>query len=188
MLFQNITKDIIRTLPYLPFSLMAGFFAALCFFLAGIFRKRKFAVSRLITLFLFFSYLMFILSVTLLDRKSGSDSRGISWSVFGTWFYGTKSKGYVIENLMLFVPYGILGYFLTPLKRARYVVLTAAVLSAVIECMQFVFHSGYAELSDVLMNTAGAALGALVAAAVYAAWKRGRHGGGSGRSELEGKE
>jgi len=54
--------------------------------------------------------------------------------------------------------------------------------------MQFVFHSGYAELSDVLMNTAGAALGALAAAAVYAAWKRGRHGWESGRSKSEGKE
>jgi len=164
----------IRTFPYLVPSLFAGLLAALCFFLGGVFRKRRFAVSRLITLFLFFSFLMFILSVTLLDRKFGSDSRGISWNIFGTWFYGKKSKGYVIENLILFVPYGILGYLALPVRKVRYAVITAALLSFVIECLQFVLRSGYAELSDVLMNTAGAAAGSWICAAVCMHRKRKR--------------
>jgi glycopeptide antibiotics resistance protein len=65
---------------------------------------------------------------------------------------------HMLGNIVLFVPF---GGFLALLRVSRpKAIFIAAILSAVIEALQLLFIEGrYAATSDVILNTAGAALG-----------------------------
>lgn len=68
-------------------------------------------------------------------------------------------------NALLFVPLGLFMPFAVGGKRGRYAVpitvLFSAMLSAVIEFLQYRFHLGRCETDDVIFNTLGAAVGTL---------------------------
>lgn len=70
-----------------------------------------------------------------------------------------------LGNLAFFVPFGVLVYML--LADARRPLLWATgcglVFSLGVETAQYVFALGYTDIDDVIMNTLGALLGALVA-------------------------
>lgn len=61
----------------------------------------------------------------------------------------------IIQNILLFIPLG----FLIGGKRG---IIAGALLSIGIELTQYIFSLGYCELDDVLNNTIGAAIGALL--------------------------
>lgn len=70
----------------------------------------------------------------------------------------------MLMNLFLFVPFGLTLPYVLPQKGKRGILLTillAATFSAAIEISQYIFHLGRCETDDVLMNTAGAALGSM---------------------------
>lgn len=70
-----------------------------------------------------------------------------------------------LGNLAFFVPLGVLLYILLD-HRSRpilVVVATAAVTSASVEVLQYVFALGHSDVTDLLFNTTGALLGAVVA-------------------------
>lgn len=60
-----------------------------------------------------------------------------------------------INNILVFIPFGVLF----PGKRWKWLLLTAVLLSAVIEAVQYVFNLGWCELDDVICNVLGAAIG-----------------------------
>ena len=66
-----------------------------------------------------------------------------------------------VGNIIWFVPLGMYVQY----RRAKGGILLAAVLgfvlSLLIETMQYLFGTGISELDDLILNTAGAALGAL---------------------------
>ncbi len=76
------------------------------------------------------------------------------------WFCGLRPAADAAFNLALFVPFGAaLGVIGTaPLRAAAW----GSVLSGAIEIAQFWVPGRYATLTDLLLNTAGAALGATV--------------------------
>lgn len=83
-----------------------------------------------------------------------------------SWF--APLFGYV-GNLGFFIPFGILVYVLVHEAVARPIVTTVLAglaTSLTIEVAQYVFSLGYSDIDDVLMNTLGAFLGALVARAM----------------------
>jgi hypothetical protein len=94
------------------------------------------------------------------------------------WDYGTTESMviYVLGNVAMFVP---LGLFLH-LALRRSVALTAVlglVASVVVEVLQLPIWSRSSDVDDVILNTAGAVLGALMAAVVLrlpAPWQRPR--------------
>ena len=67
-----------------------------------------------------------------------------------------------LGNIGWFAPFGFLLPML--LKRKSLVITTALgfALSLFIETVQFVFHKGVAELDDLILNTAGVAIGYLL--------------------------
>lgn len=84
------------------------------------------------------------------------------------WFdayFPRRTAAGAVGNIGLFVPFGALLLAAYPRLRIRRVVLVAALLSTVIECLQYVFAVGrISDVNDVITNTLGGALGALVAA------------------------
>jgi len=73
----------------------------------------------------------------------------------------------IIQNIMLFMPFGFLGYFSliykSSLARKAVVVLMGASLSTSVEFLQIFSPVRYPALSDVIFNTVGTAVGLLVA-------------------------
>jgi glycopeptide antibiotics resistance protein len=75
----------------------------------------------------------------------------------------------IVQNILLFAPFGFLGYFSLVYKSSRArktaIVLAGACLSAGVEFLQIFSPIRYPALSDVLFNTAGAAAGLILAIA-----------------------
>lgn len=66
-----------------------------------------------------------------------------------------------VGNVVLFVPLGILAFYL--LRNVRQVVAVGFGLSLAIEVLQYVFSLGITDTDDLMLNTLGALVGALVA-------------------------
>jgi len=87
------------------------------------------------------------------------------------WFL--PAFGY-LGNLAFFVPFGVLVYMLLIDARRPLLstVLVGFAASLTIETAQYVFALGYSDIDDLLMNTFGAFLGALVARLCGPRWHR----------------
>jgi glycopeptide antibiotics resistance protein len=73
----------------------------------------------------------------------------------------------VLSNVALFVPFSLLGTLLWPRRRIRAWVAAGATLSLLIELCQLLFlPQRVATVSDVLANSAGALVGAVVGSAL----------------------
>lgn len=95
-------------------------------------------------------YILIILWITLFSRRPMESRifRGLFWEIeMGYW-------GDIALNILIFVPLG----FLIGRKGLK-AVLTGFLISASIECAQYLFLLGFCEVDDVLNNTIGAAVG-----------------------------
>lgn len=70
----------------------------------------------------------------------------------------------ILMNIFMFVPFGILVPYIVK-KNCKYklqvTLLSASLLSSVIETLQYVFYLGRVEIDDVICNTLGAFIGSL---------------------------
>ncbi|KQQ03916.1 MULTISPECIES: VanZ family protein [unclassified Rathayibacter] len=83
------------------------------------------------------------------------ERRGLGWIDYGVIESGA--------NVLLFVPFGLLGALLLRARWTGLVILLGAAVSTVIETGQLVLLSDrFASLHDVLTNTIGAGVGAVV--------------------------
>jgi glycopeptide antibiotics resistance protein len=74
---------------------------------------------------------------------------------------------FLFFNILAFVPFGFLLFEVLP-ERGRkqrwgIVVITALGLSLIVESLQWILHVGFFEVTDIVLNTFGAAIGAAVA-------------------------
>lgn len=121
-------------------------------------------------LFLLLLYVYILLQQSFFSRPPGSRTT-ITLELFSTWGKSAQSKAYVIENIIMFIPYGILlPLMITRMRRSGILcVCSAAVFSILLETAQYLTSRGFCQLDDVVMNTAGAFLGWLVVRIVLAA-------------------
>ena len=118
---------------------------------------------------LFFSILV-IVCATLTDRTPGAITEPRLKPFYSLLMAAAGEKEFLREsfmNIVLFYPTGLLACGLLPERWNRagkvfLVVLLSACLSAGIEFSQFQFALGRAEVDDVIHNTLGAFIGAMV--------------------------
>lgn len=120
----------------------------------------------------FLAWLAVIAAATLMDRTSGTLSLNPELIPFHSYraVLNGENKEILRSNLMnviLFYPAGLLTYELLPRdwRRAQKLILTMvlfALLSAGIEVCQYYFALGQAEVDDVIHNTLGTLIGAMV--------------------------
>lgn len=79
----------------------------------------------------------------------------------------------ILANVALFVPVGLLLPFAWPRLRLWQVTLAGGLLSVVIESVQGLMPSRFPTVSDVIANTTGTFLGAVVATVLLALLSRG---------------
>ena len=127
--------------------------------------------KRTVGLILFLAYLAVLLRITVFRSgwtEHGLFSGTIELVPFQTIF-GYLANGQIgyfvylfVGNLLWFAPFG----FYLRLRGVmvwKTILLTAA-LSVLIELLQFIFGTGCTEVEDVLLNTAGGAIGCACAA------------------------
>ncbi|MCI8269580.1 MAG: VanZ family protein [Lachnospiraceae bacterium] len=160
-LFLTICKDMQEPVGYLPQGLMAGALFLLIFFVWSRAGRPLKPVKRttLACQFLCVVYLVVLAELVYFSREPGSRA-GVNLNLFGTWGDTVSSRGYVIENLLLFIPYGILVPGSIPfLRKSGRCILSAVFCSMAIELVQLATQRGYCQLDDVVMNVLGAVLG-----------------------------
>ena len=117
---------------------------------------------------------LFLLDTTVVIRLSSTVHSENGFSLAAEYHRlihgGTARRTEMLSNVAAFIPFGFfLSEFLASLnrtgswRRVGWVVLAAFGLSLCIECLQLIMHVGFFELTDLVMNTVGAFVGAGVA-------------------------
>ena len=112
--------------------------------------------------FFFIAYVLFLLWLTILSRQPRTGVRVFKWELlwaYRAWIagesFGRTESIQNINNILVFIPFGVLF----PGKRWKWLLLTAVLLSAVIEAVQYALNLGWCEIDDVICNVLGAAAG-----------------------------
>ena len=135
-------------------------------------KKKNISDKKLLFTYLFLVYVDILLTLTIFRRPEGS-REGIV-HLFIQLGLGLKTGRpsavhlvYTMLNLMLFVPYGVLIYMFFKNRKILFGILMATILGSctswIIECTQFITGRGMFELTDILTNTVGSFVGALLA-------------------------
>lgn len=162
-MFHYICRDLTNSLKYLPFGVFAG---VVCFLVLSGWNARRREGQKeeipVVVWTLFFTYLAMILMITFWSRESGYQ-KNLDLKLFSTWGINRRNNAYVIENVLLFVPYGIL----CPLafryaEKFRRCLMVGALTSVSIESLQLVTGRGFFQIDDILTNILGTVAGYLV--------------------------
>ena len=123
-------------------------------------------ISKKISFTIFLAYVVVIFYTAFLSREPGS-RKSISLVLFETWGCTFHMHAMFIENIIMFIPFGILNPLLfRKFRNARVCVLAGFICSCSIEVLQHITQTGYLQLDDVMTNTIGTILG-------WLAWKVG---------------
>lgn len=162
-MFTYLYRDLINALKYLPFGIGAG---VLCFFVLSAWnserQKRQKESIPVMSRTLFFTYLAVVLVITFLSRESGNRS-GLDLELFSTWGINDRNNAFVIENILLFVPYGIFCPLAFRRAEKFWGCLTVGALTSIlIELSQLFTGRGYFQIDDILTNIIGTVVGYLL--------------------------
>ncbi len=160
---KYIIRDITSVLCYLPYGLVVGILVVIILSVINDRRVKKnkppFSVLAITG---FIMYLVVLLFITFLSREDGS-RRGIDMELFSTWGINTRNNAYVIENILLFIPYGFFCAWVIKAVRSVFAcTVFGAATSLVIEWMQLLTGRGFFQIDDVVTNTMGAFIGYLL--------------------------
>ncbi len=125
-------------------------------------RERKLSAWRAISVFALLIYLTAILFIVFMSREAGQYD-GVNLHLWSSWGITTRRKALFIENIIMFIPMGMLLPSAFKTFRNPFVcIFSCAVMSCFIEQTQFIFKLGFAELDDVVTNTLGGAIGWII--------------------------
>lgn len=166
ILYKIIAQDIIKPLLYLPKGMIYG--AILIVFLIIINElwfqfRRNLLISpiKIICLGLFAAYIYTLLQQTYFSRPPGSRNT-VSLILGETWQGSVQSKAYVIENILMMIPFGVLlPNVLKPAESIFCCIPLGFFLSVSLEYAQFLSQRGHMQVDDVVMNVIGTIIGYL---------------------------
>lgn len=112
------------------------------------------------------AYVLILIQTAIFSRAPGSRA-GMSMRLLETWGSTAKAHAFFIENILMFVPFGILfPVVFDKLRRMWQCVLIGFICSCGIELIQLATQRGYCQLDDIVTNTVGCAVGWMVWKAV----------------------
>ena len=115
------------------------------------------------------AYILFILMQTIIGRKTGVGRV----ELVPFWSYShPELRMEIVLNYILFIPLGVLLYLCFGEKLGLRVVIAGFLLSALIELIQLTFKIGVFEFDDMIGNTVGCLIGAVVGKATRELKKR----------------
>lgn len=115
------------------------------------------------------AYILFILMETIIGRKTGVGRV----ELVPFWSYShPELRMEIVFNYILFMPLGVLLYLCFGEKFGLRVVLAGLLLSVSIELIQLLFNIGLFEFDDIIGNTVGCLIGAVIGKATRELKKR----------------
>lgn len=170
-MINTILEDLAETLPYLPICFLAGLLFFLLFILCKGWSYIKSRPIRIGSIILFFVYFTGVCFIALLSREPGSRA-SIDMDLFSTWGYTVQSKAYVIENVLFFIPFGLLLPTAFPGMNKFHRILAASYLCSFgVELTQLLTKRGYYQIDDILTNVLGACIGFFLARLIHLFYK-----------------
>ena len=168
MMWKYIIKDLTETFAYLPYGIMAG--AVMGLILNGMNAKRERKGKEafpMLGIMAFSLYLMVILVITFFSREAGSRI-GMDLELFSTWGINARNNAFVVENVLLFIPYGFICPWAFPWLRGFFRNLFAAFVTSLgVETIQLITGRGYFQVDDILTNVMGAMIGYIIFRILY---------------------
>lgn len=162
-MWKLVIDDLLLSLEYLPVAIIIGIFFTMILIMWN--RLRKHSVNdkyKLVLRIVLCIYLVVLIQIVFLSREPGSRD-GIDLRLFGTFTDNVRGNSYVVENIILFIPLGLLlPANWQRFKKLRSSILFGFSLSIFIEGIQLLTKRGYCQLDDVIMNTLGCAFGYLI--------------------------
>ena len=161
-----LLTDLKNPITYLPVALLlATALTLLCLFLTPRSSHAPKSIARSLPLFLLLTYTYITLQFAFFSRPPGSRST-ISLVPGATWGTTIQSHAYVIENILMTIPLGILLPSLWPgkssLRSLAKCLSITLICSVALETAQFLTQRGHCQTDDVLANVAGAIIGWLL--------------------------
>ena len=162
---KYLYRDMVSTMEYLPNSLALGVPAALLLLWIlgrGGPGKKKGPASG-IPAALYTLYLAILLVITFFSRESGSRVGAADLELFSTWGINDRNNAFVVENVLLFIPYGFLSAWALPWAGGFFgCALFGAATSVAVEWLQKITGRGYFQIDDILTNLLGTVMGFLL--------------------------
>lgn len=153
---KSIIQDFRQPVSYL---IPAIFFSGCIVFVVGWLCRKKGEIKYKISLAFFLAYILIIFRITFLCREPGS-RKDISLVLFKTWGRTFHMHAMFIENVIMFIPFGVLlPIVFRKFRNGWACVLTGFICSCGIEIVQHITQTGYLQLDDVMTNTMGTLLG-----------------------------
>ncbi len=162
-MLKYLVRDLLSALRFLPWGIVAGIVVVMILNMVNVRRShtgRKSVPTPAAVCF--YMYVVILLVITFFSRESGS-GRGIDLELFSTWGINDRNNAYVVENVLLFIPYGVVCSWY--LKKIRsFVACTAlGLLSSLgIEWLQLLTQRGVFQIDDILTNMLGSMIGYLL--------------------------
>lgn len=168
-LFTHISKDLTEPAKYLPWGILNGIILLLLrealYKITSLKPKHDMAISRRIrkssgtALFLAAAYLTTLLILAFFSREPGSRN-SLDLILFSTWGPSAVLRAYFIENIIMFIPFGILApLVIRKARQGRWCITGGFLFSVCLELMQLATQRGYCQIDDIVTNTAGTAIG-----------------------------
>ena len=163
-MMKYIYRDMVSVAEYLPLGLALGLPIALfllCFLGRDGGQNKRFV--SMIPIAVYVIYLAILLVITFFSRESGSRTGGMDMELFSTWGINTRNNAYVVENVLLFIPYGFICSWAFSWARNFFAcTLFGAATSVLVECLQLVTGRGFFQIDDILTNIVGTIVGFLI--------------------------
>ena len=126
-------------------------------------QQKKLRVSRKFlwhfvgsTLFVIYFYVL--CNIVYFSREPGSRIR-VDMGLLSTWGVTSQAHAYVIENIILFIPFGFLFPACLPEKVSVLTIFIGSLCSMCIEYIQFRTGCGYCQIDDIVTNVLGTIIG-----------------------------
>lgn len=129
--------------------------------------KSKVQIIENISAILLGFYIAVLLWITVVGRNITVEDPFLfsPFHTFTSIFSEIKEQGITGDfwgNILLFFPIGFITTFITRVPKIKYITFLGFVVSTVVELSQVVFSRGYFEIDDLITNTIGAFIGALI--------------------------
>ncbi len=160
-MLKYIIQDFTAIARFIPYGIIIG----LSFGIVGQMinnRRQKHGKEklRIMAPVCFLSYMALTIIITFLSREGG-EQLGMDLEIGSTLKINTRNDAYVVENVLLFVPF---GFCLLWFRRCKgfffYSLIMGFVTSLCIEVMQLVTGRGLFQVDDIITNTLGCVIGA----------------------------
>ncbi len=160
-MIKYIVMDCLSMIKYVPYGAAMGVFLFIAFLRITdrVGRPRGIKRRAVVPVMLFWVYVSVMLIITFFSRESGS-RQGMDLELFSTWGINDRNNAYVVENVLLFIPYGFLGAWTSGrLRRILSCGVFGFLTSVGIESLQLVTRRGFFQIDDILTNTLGTVIG-----------------------------